>query len=118
MLDFSVSRRRLLAGASATTLAGAFVGSRQAMAKAPMLNTPAPEFYPFKLGAIEATVISDGPLAIGDPKNTFRGPTPEELGKLTRPDWAELLGTINYEVVTSPRGRVTRTYRGVTGQSR
>jgi alanine racemase len=33
-------------------------------------------------------------------------------GEPTAQDWAELLGTINYEVVTSPRGRVTRTYRG------
>jgi alanine racemase len=43
---------------------------------------------------------------------------PGTQGELTAQDWAELLGTINYEVVTSPRGRVTRTYRGATGQSR
>ena len=30
-------------------------------------------------------------------------------GEPTAQDWAELLGTINYEVVTSPRGRVVRT---------
>src|SRR5262245_48395666 len=47
-----------------------------------MLNAPAPAFYRFKLGTIEATVVSDGPLSIGDPKNTFRGPTAEELGKM------------------------------------
>ena len=47
-----------------------------------MLNTPAPAFYRFKLGSIEATVVSDGPLSIGDPKNTFRGPTAEEIGKM------------------------------------
>jgi alanine racemase len=35
-------------------------------------------------------------------------------GEPTAQDWAELLGTINYEVVTSPRGRVTRVYRGGT----
>lgn len=33
-------------------------------------------------------------------------------GEPTAADWAELLGTIHYEVVTSPRGRVVRTYRG------
>ncbi len=33
-------------------------------------------------------------------------------GEQTAQDWAELLGTINYEVVTSPRGRVVRAYRG------
>jgi alanine racemase len=44
---------------------------------------------------------------------------PGTQGERTAQDWAELLGTINYEVVTSPRGRVTRTYRGAaTGQSR
>jgi alanine racemase len=43
---------------------------------------------------------------------------PGTHGEPTAQDWAELLGTINYEVVTSPRGRVTRTYRGATGQSR
>lgn len=37
---------------------------------------------------------------------------PGTHGESTAQDWAELLGTINYEVVTSPRGRVVRTYRG------
>jgi len=44
---------------------------------------------------------------------------PGTQGEPTAQDWAELLDTINYEVVTSPRGRVSRTYRGTaTGQSR
>ena len=33
-------------------------------------------------------------------------------GEPTAQDWADTLGTIHYEVVTGPRGRVTRTYRG------
>ena len=82
MSNFSVSRRQLLAGASATAAAGAFGITSQAVAKAPLLNAPAPAFYRFKLGTIEATVVSDGPLAIGEPKNTFRGPTPDELNKM------------------------------------
>ena len=36
---------------------------------------------------------------------------PGTNGEPTAQDWADLLGTIHYEVVTSPRGRVTRTYR-------
>jgi len=36
---------------------------------------------------------------------------PGSRGEPTAQDWAELLGTIHYEVVTSPRGRITRTYR-------
>ena len=82
MSNFFVSRRQLLAGASATAAAGALGITSQAVAKAPLLNAPAPAFYRFKLGTIEATVVSDGPLAIGEPKNTFRGPTPDELNKM------------------------------------
>jgi alanine racemase len=36
-------------------------------------------------------------------------------GEPTAQDWADLLETIHYEVVTSPRGRVVRTYRGADG---
>lgn len=36
---------------------------------------------------------------------------PGSSGEATAQDWADLLGTIHYEVVTSPRGRITRTYR-------
>ena len=36
---------------------------------------------------------------------------PGSAGEQTAQDWADLLGTITYEVVTSPRGRVVRTYR-------
>jgi alanine racemase len=37
---------------------------------------------------------------------------PGRDGEPTAQDWAELLGTINYEVVTSPRGRIQRVYTG------
>ncbi len=36
---------------------------------------------------------------------------PGASGEPTAQDWADLLGTIHYEVVTSPRGRIRRTYR-------
>ncbi|WP_421841876.1 alanine racemase [Mycobacterium sp.] len=36
---------------------------------------------------------------------------PGAHGEPTAQDWADLVGTIHYEVVTSPRGRITRTYR-------
>ncbi len=36
---------------------------------------------------------------------------PGARGEPTAQEWADLLGTIHYEVVTSPRGRITRTYR-------
>lgn len=37
---------------------------------------------------------------------------PGTTGEMTATDWAEVLGTIDYEVVTSPRGRVVRSHRG------
>jgi glyoxylase-like metal-dependent hydrolase (beta-lactamase superfamily II) len=82
--DGFLSRRGLLAGVSATAAAGlggtAFMAP--AMAKAPKLNTQAPSFYRFKLGDIEATVVSDGPLPIGESTRVFAGPPKEELNKL------------------------------------
>jgi alanine racemase len=36
---------------------------------------------------------------------------PGSRGEPTAQEWADLLGSIHYEVVTSPRGRITRTYR-------
>ncbi len=38
---------------------------------------------------------------------------PGTRGEPTAQDWADVLGTIHYEVVTAPRGRITRTYREV-----
>ena len=77
-----LSRRQLLAGASAAAAVGLAGTASPVMAKAPMINAQAPAFYRFQLGTIEATVVSDGPLSIGDPKNTFRGPTAEQIGRM------------------------------------
>ena len=43
---------------------------------------------------------------------------PGDAGEPTAQDWAELVGTINYEIVTSPRGRITRVYTDATGSGR
>jgi hypothetical protein len=64
------SRRRLLAAASPTAAVGLIGRAAPTMAKAPMLNIQAPPFFRFKLGSIEATVVTDGPLSIGDPTIT------------------------------------------------
>jgi len=80
-LDVSLSRRRLLAGVSAA--AAGLVGSASiACAKAPLQNTQAPAFYRFKIGSIEATAVSDGPLSLGEPKpDVFIGLSKEEFGR-------------------------------------
>jgi alanine racemase len=51
-------------------------------------------------------------VTVGDDAILFG---PGDNGEPTAQDWADLLGTINYEVVTSPRGRVTRVYKGEAG---
>jgi alanine racemase len=64
-------------------------------------------------------VVDVGPgradVAEGDEAILFG---PGTKGEATAQDWADLLGTINYEVVTSPRGRVTRSYRGASAHAR
>ncbi len=54
--------------------------------------------------------LGPGPLDVaeGDEAILFG---PGTRGEPTAQDWADLIGTIHYEVVTCPRGRITRTYR-------
>src|SRR5262249_61459594 len=75
-------RRPLLTGAAALASAAAGLPAREAFAKAPQLNTQAPYFYRFRIGAIEATVVSDGALPLGEPSGGFLGTSKEELGKM------------------------------------
>ena len=75
----SLSRRRLLQGGSAIMAAG--LTGAPALAKGPMLGTQAPYFHRFKLGIAEATIVSDGPLPLGDPHKNFNGLAPAEMDK-------------------------------------
>ncbi|OQW61249.1 MAG: MBL fold metallo-hydrolase [Proteobacteria bacterium SG_bin9] len=74
-----LSRRSLLAlgaGLGATAL------STPVFARAPKLGTQAPYFHRFKLGDAEVTIVSDGPLPLGDPTGTFTGVPKEEVAKM------------------------------------
>src|SRR6476620_11626338 len=75
----SPSRRRLLQGGSAMMAAG--LAGAPAFAKAPIIGTQAPYFYRFKLGNAEATIVSDGPLPLGDPHKNFTGLSAPEMDK-------------------------------------
>ena len=85
MHDLPITRRSLLSGSAALATVG-LLGKRiiaSADAKAPLTNTQAPAFYRFKLGAIEATVVSDGPIGpLGEPSATFIGAPKEEIGNI------------------------------------
>ncbi|KUI16840.1 alanine racemase [Mycobacterium sp. GA-1285] len=56
----------------------------------------------------------DGGAAEGDDAILFG---PGTHGEPTTQEWADLLGTINYEVVTSPRGRFVQTYTGTIDET-
>jgi glyoxylase-like metal-dependent hydrolase (beta-lactamase superfamily II) len=80
----NLSRRSLLAlgaglgvGFGASTMLG---GS--ALAKAPKQGTQTPYWHRFILGDAEVTVVSDGPLPLGDPSGTFTGVPKEEVKKM------------------------------------
>ena len=76
----NVSRRSLLAlgaGFGATAVMG-----EGALAKAPKVGTQSPYRHRLNLGNDEVTVISDGPLALGDPKGTFTGVPEDEMRKM------------------------------------
>jgi hypothetical protein len=91
-----VSRRSLLAGASAAAALAAMPGSVPALAKAPLKNTQAPAFHRFRIGEFEATVVSDGPLALGPPSgDVFTGVSKEEMVAILN---SHFLPTDNVEV--------------------
>lgn len=71
-----LGRRLALAGVGAVAAAGLI---QPASAKMPMGLKQAPYFYRFKLGAMEATVISDGSLPLGPPGDAFLGLSKEEI---------------------------------------
>src|SRR5258707_12668521 len=76
----NLSRRSLLslgAGLGASTMLG---GS--ALARAPNLGPQTPYWHRFELGDAEVTVVSDGPLPLGDPSGTFTGVPKEEVKKM------------------------------------
>ena len=78
-MTLDVSRRSLLAlgaGLGANLIGGA------ALARAPKLGTQSPYFYRFNLGSAEVTVVSDGPLPLGDPSGAFIGVPTDEVKKM------------------------------------
>ncbi len=81
----TLSRRQALLGVGAIA-GGLSVGERlqlpQAHAKAPFAKDQAPYFYRFAHGNMQATIVSDGTLPLGEPSGSFLGATKDEIGKM------------------------------------
>jgi glyoxylase-like metal-dependent hydrolase (beta-lactamase superfamily II) len=73
--------RRSLAALGAGLGANALFGGSP-LARAPKLGTQTPYWYRFMLGDAEVTVVSDGPLPLGDRSGEFEGATPAEVKKM------------------------------------
>lgn len=71
------SRRGFLSGAAALAAGAALPGT--VFAKAPLANNQVPYYYRFPLGQAEVTVVSDGPLPLGDPGSSFLGLPKEQV---------------------------------------
>src|SRR6266540_5258860 len=82
MSHTTIPRRTVFLGATAVGL-GAAAGFRipTGEARAPIVIGQVPCFYRFMVGKFQATVVSDGPLPLGEPSATLKGPTKEELAK-------------------------------------
>ncbi len=81
MSNLKISRRNALLGSAAIAGASSLVGFGPADAKAPLGKGQASQFYRFPVGEFQATIVSDGPLPLGEPSSSMKGITKEEIGK-------------------------------------
>ena len=84
MTAINISRRQALL--STVAMAGtATLGALpmpKANAKAPLAQDQVPYFYRFTHGKMQATMVSDGILPLGEPSASFLGTSKEEIGKM------------------------------------
>ncbi len=93
-MDLALSRRQLLVGASAVGAMAALGPVGAAFGKAPKVGTQAPAFYRFNIGDFEATIATDGALALGDPHKNYLGLTTAEMDKQLTDNFQSLENSI------------------------
>jgi glyoxylase-like metal-dependent hydrolase (beta-lactamase superfamily II) len=79
MSDNTISRRSALLGTAAT--GAGLILPEAAWAKAPKATSQPASYYRFDIGDFQATVVSDGPLPLGEPSGSFKGVTKEDVQK-------------------------------------
>jgi glyoxylase-like metal-dependent hydrolase (beta-lactamase superfamily II) len=80
MSDHTLSRRTALMGASAVG-AGLILPTEPSFAKAPRATSQPATYYRFDIGTMQATIVSDGPLPLGEHSGSFTGVTKQEVRK-------------------------------------
>jgi glyoxylase-like metal-dependent hydrolase (beta-lactamase superfamily II) len=81
MTNFDISRRSALIGGAAVASASSLIGFGPAHAKAPLAKGQAAQFYRFPVGEFQVTIVSDGPLPLGEPSASMKGLSKEEIAK-------------------------------------
>ena len=82
MTMHELSRRNVLLGAGGAVATAAVGIPPSVEAKAPLAVTQTPYFYRFPIGTFQVTVVSDGPLGLGEPTGAFKGQPKDELTQL------------------------------------
>ncbi|MBN9470555.1 MAG: MBL fold metallo-hydrolase [Bosea sp.] len=82
LITSPTSRRGFFSGAAALAVGASLPAAGPVLAKAPLAGSQAPYFYRFALGQAEVSVVSDGPLPLGDPGSNFAGVSKEEVYKM------------------------------------
>jgi glyoxylase-like metal-dependent hydrolase (beta-lactamase superfamily II) len=84
MSTFDLSRRQalLMGGAALTGVAASRVlGANSAHARAPFVQAKPPAFYHFSHGTFQISIISDGPLGLGDGRKVMKEMSMEDMTK-------------------------------------
>jgi glyoxylase-like metal-dependent hydrolase (beta-lactamase superfamily II) len=74
-----ITRRIALTGLA--TAGATALGGLEVSARAPMAKSQVSYYYRFPLGEFQATVVSDGPLALGKPAESMKGVSEADLTK-------------------------------------
>jgi glyoxylase-like metal-dependent hydrolase (beta-lactamase superfamily II) len=80
MIQSVASRRSILAGGAALG-ATSLLGADTAFARMAMQKSQVPAYFRFPVGEFQATVVSDGPLALGEPSASMKGLSKDEIAK-------------------------------------
>lgn len=82
MTSIALNRRQALLGSAALAGASTLALPVPTFAKAPITKDQAPYFYRFMHGKMQATVVSDGVLPLGEPSGSFLGTSKEDVGRM------------------------------------